>query len=382
MDFQPDRFARQDRTGLAAAFDDDELSHEDTMRTFTAYCACEAHGTLLPKQFERRELRADDVAIDIAYCGVCHSDVHQVNNDWNNTVYPCVPGHEIVGHVTAVGPAVTRYTVGDRVAVGCMVDSCGECEACRQGQEQHCTQGLTATYNGKDRISGENTLGGYADRIVVREKFVLRVPESLDFRHVAPLLCAGITVWTPMREHGVGPGTRVAVVGLGGLGHMGVKLAVALGAQVTVITTSASKTDDALALGAHQVLLSTDQKSMMAALNGFDFILDTIPTRHNVNPYLMLLARHGALVVVGAIDLLEPVHGGLLIRNNRKLAGSLIGGLPATQDLLDFCAVHQVLPDCELIAMSDINTAYERMQANDVKYRFVVDMASMRHAAA
>ena len=351
------------------------------MRTFTAYCACEAHGTLLPKQFERRELRADDVAIDIAYCGVCHSDVHQVNNDWNNTVYPCVPGHEIVGHVTAVGPAVTRYKPGDRVAVGCMVDSCGDCEACRQGQEQHCTQGLTATYNGKDRVTGENTLGGYADRIVVREKFVLRVPESLDFRHVAPLLCAGITVWTPMREHGVGPGTRVAVVGLGGLGHMGVKLAVALGAQVTVITTSASKTDDALALGAHQVLLSTDQKSMMAALNGFDFILDTIPTRHNVNPYLMLLARHGALVVVGAIDLLEPVHGGLLIRNNRKLAGSLIGGLPATQDLLDFCAVHQVLPDCELIAMSDINTAYARMQANDVKYRFVVDMASMRHAA-
>lgn len=351
------------------------------MRTFTAYCACEAHGTLLPKQFERRELRADDVAIDIAYCGVCHSDVHQVNNDWNNTVYPCVPGHEIVGHVTAVGPAVTRYKPGDRVAVGCMVDSCGECEACLQGQEQHCTQGLTATYNGKDRVTGENTLGGYADRIVVREKFVLRVPESLDFRHVAPLLCAGITVWTPMREHGVGPGTRVAVVGLGGLGHMGVKLAVALGAQVTVITSSASKTDDALALGAHQVLLSTDQKSMMAALNGFDFILDTIPTRHNVNPYLMLLARHGALVVVGAIDLLEPVHGGLLIRNNRKLAGSLIGGLPATQDLLDFCAVHQVLPDCELIAMSDINTAYARMQANDVKYRFVVDMASMRHAA-
>ena len=351
------------------------------MRTFTAYCACEAHGTLLPKQFERRELRADDVAIDIAYCGVCHSDVHQVNNDWNNTVYPCVPGHEIVGHVTAVGPAVTRYKPGDRVAVGCMVDSCGDCEACRQGQEQHCTQGLTATYNGKDRVTGENTLGGYANRIVVREKFVLRVPESLDFRHVAPLLCAGITVWTPMREHGVGPGTRVAVVGLGGLGHMGVKLAVALGAQVTVITSSASKTDDALALGAHQVLLSTDQKSMMAALNGFDFILDTIPTRHNVNPYLMLLARHGALVVVGAIDLLEPVHGGLLIRNNRKLAGSLIGGLPATQDLLDFCAVHQVLPDCELIAMSDINTAYARMQANDVKYRFVVDMASMRHAA-
>ncbi|MEJ8858808.1 NAD(P)-dependent alcohol dehydrogenase [Variovorax robiniae] len=348
------------------------------MTTFTAFCACEAHGQLMPKLFERRALRADDVAIEIAYCGVCHSDVHQVHNDWKNTVYPCVPGHEIVGHVTAVGPEVTKYKAGDRVAVGCFVDSCGQCESCQLGQEQHCTGGATPTYNGKDRVTGETTLGGYADKIVVREKFVLRVPDALDFQYASPLLCAGITVWTPMREHGVGKGTRVAVVGLGGLGHMGVKLAVALGAQVTVITTSPSKAEDALALGAHKVLLSTDQKAMMASLNAFDFILDTIPKRHDVNPYLMLLGRNGVLCVVGAIDLLDPVHGALLIRNNRRLTGSLIGGLPATQDLLDFCAEHQVLPQCELVDIGDINNAYTRLQANDVKYRFVIDMASMK----
>jgi uncharacterized zinc-type alcohol dehydrogenase-like protein len=303
--------------------------------------------------------------------------VHQVHNDWNNTVYPCVPGHEIVGHVTGIGRAVTRFKVGDRVAVGCMVDSCQECDACQSGQEQHCRQGVTATYNGKDRVNGDNTLGGYSDRIVVREKFVLRVPDALDLSQAAPLLCAGITVWTPMREHGVREGSKVAVVGLGGLGHMGVKLAVALGAEVTVITTSPSKADDARRLGAHKVLMSTDQKAMMGAVNAFDFILDTIPTKHNVNPYLMLLGRQGVLVVVGAIDLLEPVHGGLLIRNNRRLAGSLIGGLPATQELLDFCAAKNVLPDCERIDIRDINKAYQRMVANDVKYRFVIDMATL-----
>jgi len=352
------------------------------MTPFTAYCACEAHGPLVPKLFERRALRPDDVCIAIAYCGVCHSDAHQVHNDWNNTVYPCVPGHEIVGHVTAVGPEVTRYKVGDRVAVGCLVDSCQQCEPCSQGQEQHCQQGPTPTYNGRDRVTGETTYGGYCDHIVVREKFVLRVPDALELESASPLLCAGITVWTPMREHGVGRGSKVAVVGLGGLGHLGVKLAVALGAEVTVITTSAAKADDARSLGAHRVLLSTDQKAMMAAANGFDFILDTIPTRHNVNPYLMLLGRRGALVVVGAIELLEPVHGGLLIRNNRTLAGSLIGGLAATQELLDFCAEHEVLPRCELIDIRDINTAFARMQANDVKYRFVIDMATLQHVQA
>ncbi|MEJ8822606.1 NAD(P)-dependent alcohol dehydrogenase [Variovorax humicola] len=345
------------------------------MTAFTAYCACDAHAPLVPRLFERRELRADDVAIAIHYCGVCHSDAHQIHNDWNNTVYPCVPGHEIVGRVTAVGPEVTRYKVGDRVAVGCLVDSCQQCAPCADGQEQHCQQGPTATYNGKDRITGETTYGGYAERIVVREKFVLRVPDALDPRYAAPLLCAGITVWTPMRQHGVGKGSKVAVIGLGGLGHLGVKLAVALGAEVTVITTSASKAEDARTLGAHHVLLSTDAKAMLAAMNGFDFILDTIPTRHNVNPYLMLLGRQGAMVVVGAIELLEPVHGALLMRNNRSLAGSLIGGIADTQELLDFCAEHQVLPRCEMIAMPEINTAITRMLANDVKYRFVIDMA-------
>jgi uncharacterized zinc-type alcohol dehydrogenase-like protein len=347
------------------------------MTTFKAYCACEAHGPLVPKFFERRALRADDVAIAIAYCGVCHSDAHQVHNDWNNTVYPCVPGHEIVGHVTAVGPEVTKYKVGDRVAVGCLVDSCQQCGPCDEGQEQHCQKGPTATYNGKDRVTGEITYGGYADRIVVREKFVLRVPGALEFKYAAPLLCAGITVWTPMRQHGVGKGSKVAVVGLGGLGHMGVKLAVALGAEVTVITTSPAKAEDARNLGAHHVLLSTDQKAMLAATNAFDFILDTIPTRHNVNPYLMLLGREGALVVVGAIEMLEPVHGALLMRNNRTLAGSLIGGIAETQALLDFCAEHDVLPNCELIDIQDINTAFTRMLANDVKYRFVIDMATL-----
>lgn len=332
---------------------------------------------MTPMRFERRALRADDVAIDIAYCGVCHSDAHQVENDWNNTVFPCVPGHEIVGHVTAVGSDVTKFKVGDRVAVGCLVDSCQHCAPCEEGEEQLCTEGPTATYNGRDRHTGEITYGGYAQHIVVRDRFVLRVPAALDPRFAAPLLCAGITVWTPMRKYGVGPQSKVAVVGLGGLGHLAVKLAAALGAEVTVITSSPGKVDDARALGAHRVLLSSDPKAMQTAANTFDFILDTIPMRHHVNPYLLLLGRNGKLVVVGAIDLLEPVHGGLLMRNNRSLTGSLIGGIQATQDLLDFCAAHAVLPDCEMIDIREINTAFQRMRANDVKYRFVIDMASL-----
>jgi len=351
------------------------------MTTCKAYGACEAHADLTPMHIERRALRADDVAIAIAYCGICHSDAHAVNNDWGTTVYPCVPGHEIVGHVTAVGPDVTRYKVGDRVAVGCMVDSCQDCKPCHHGHEQNCAKGLTATYNGKDRQTGDITLGGYAESIVVREKFVLRVPEALDMPSAGPLLCAGITVWTPLRRHGVGKGSKVAVVGLGGLGHMGVKLAVALGAEVTVITTSASKADDARALGATDVLLSKDPKAMMAAANRFDFILDTIPTKHNVNPYLMLLGRNGVLVLVGALEPLEPIHGALLVMNNRSVSGSLIGSLHDTQELLDFCAEHNVLPSCEMVDVRDINTAFQRMQANDVKYRFVIDMGSLREVA-
>ncbi|MCY1532852.1 putative formaldehyde dehydrogenase AdhA [compost metagenome] len=330
---------------------------------------------------ERRALREDDVAIAIAYCGVCHSDLHAVHNDWGNTLFPCVPGHEIVGHVTAVGPAVTRYQVGDRVAVGCLVDSCQTCAPCHEHQEQLCAKGMTPTYNGKDRITGAITQGGYAEQIVVRERFVLRVPASLDLRFTGPLLCAGITVWSPLRRHGVSHGTRLAVVGLGGLGHMAVKLGVALGAEVTVITTSPAKAEDALALGASQVLLSTEPKAMLAATNAFDVILDTIPTRHDLNPYLMLLGRNGKLVLVGAIEPLEPIHGALLMRNNRAVVGTLIGGVQETQELLDFCGKHQVLPNCEMIAIQQINEAYDRLQKNDVKYRFVIDMATLRDAS-
>jgi len=342
------------------------------------YGVTSATAPLAPITFERRALRPDDVAIDIAYCGVCHSDAHQAHNDWGNTVYPCVPGHEIVGHVTAIGSSVKKFKVGDTVAVGCLVDSCMECAACHDGYEQGCEKGPVATYNGKDRHTGEITYGGYSNHIVVRDHFVCRVPEKLDIRYAAPLLCAGITCWTPLRQWNVGKGSKVGVVGLGGLGHMGVKLAAALGAEVTMITTTASKGEDARKLGARHVLLSTDQKAMAAAMNSFDFILNTIPVKHNANPYLMLLGRKGVMVIVGALEPLEPIHGGLLMRNTRAVAGSAIGGLPDTQELLDFCAEHNILPECEMISMQDINKAYERMEHNDVKYRFVIDMASLK----
>ncbi|MFT0520136.1 NAD(P)-dependent alcohol dehydrogenase [Pseudomonas faucium] len=348
------------------------------MTTCLGYAAHDAHSPLTPFRFERRALRADDVAIAIAYCGVCHSDAHQVHNDWNNTLYPIVPGHEIVGHVTAVGSGVSRFKVGDPVAVGCQVDSCMQCAPCHDHQEQLCAHGPTPTYNGKDRHTGDTTYGGYAEHIVVREQFVLRMPQRLDPRYAAPLLCAGITVWNPMRRYNVGKGTKMAVVGLGGLGHLAVKLGVALGAEVTVITSSPGKAEDARALGAKHVLLSRDSAAMAAAANAFAFIIDTIPSRHDVNPYLMLLGREGVMVLVGAIEPLEPIHGGLLIRNNRTLAGSLIGGIQAIQELLAFCAEHQVLPSCEMIGIQDINQAFERLQHNDVKYRFVIDMASLR----
>jgi len=351
------------------------------MTTCLGFAAHSADSPLAPFRFERRALRADDIAISIAYCGVCHTDAHQVHNDWNNTVYPIVPGHEIVGHVTAVGSNVSRFKVGDRVAVGCQVDSCLQCAPCAEHQEQLCIHGPTTTYNGKDRHTGDITYGGYAEHIVVREQFVLRMPDSLDPRFAAPLLCAGITVWNPMRRYNVGKGSKIAVVGLGGLGHVAVKLAAALGAEVTVITTSAGKIDDAIALGAHHVLLSSDTAAMAAAANGFEFIIDTIPKRHDVNPYLMLLGREGVLVLVGAIEPLEPIHGGLLIRNNRSLVGSLIGGIQAIQELLDFCAEHQVLPSCEMIDIKDINKAFDRLQRNDVKYRFVIDMTTLRDVA-
>ena len=337
---------------------------------------------LAPFAFERRALRPDDVQIAISYCGVCHSDLHQARNDWKNSVYPVVPGHEIVGRVTAIGPEVTKFTVGQAVAVGCMVDSCLVCDQCSAGCEQYCVGGCTTTYNGRDRRTRDHTLGGYADHIVVRQEFVLRLPDGLDPARAAPLLCAGITTWSPLRHWKVGPGAKLGVVGLGGLGHMGVKLGVGLGADLTVITTSPSKQDDALALGAHAVLLSTDKDAMKAASRGFDFILDTVPVAHDVGPYLRLLKPNGAHVVVGAIDMLPQFHTGLLLGGRKTLSGSAIGGIAETQEMLDFCAERNILPLCETIPIQDINHAYERMERRDVKYRFVIDMASLKREKA
>lgn len=341
------------------------------------YAATAADSGMAPFPFDRRALRPDDVKIAILYCGVCHSDLHQARNDWGGTVYPCCPGHEIVGRVAAVGPRVRKFKEGDLAAVGCLVDSCMDCDQCRKGEEQLCRGRATGTYNGKDRVTGETTYGGYSDHIVVREAFVLKVPDSLDVTRVAPLLCAGITTYSPLKTWKAGPGTRLGVAGLGGLGHMAVKFGVAMGCEVTVITGSESKRADALALGAHRVLLSGDRDAMKEARNGFDLIIDTIPVAHRLQPYLPLLDIDGSLVIVGAIDELPPFHSGLLLGGRRRVSGSPIGGIAETQEMLDFCAEHSVLPECEMIAIQDINHAYERMERSDVKYRFVIDMASL-----
>jgi len=346
------------------------------------YSAKDSSSPLAPFSFERRALRPDDVRIDILYCGVCHSDLHTARNDWGGTVYPCCPGHEIVGRVSAVGPQVGKFREGDLAAVGCLVDSCMTCDQCLKGEEQLCRSRATGTYNGRDRITGELTFGGYSDHIVVREAFVLRVPESLDVTRVAPLLCAGITSYSPLRKWNAGPGTRVGVAGLGGLGHMAVKLGAAMGCEVTVITGSPSKEADALALGAQRVLLSGDREAMKAAASSFDLIIDTIPVAHKLQPYLPLLDVDGTLVIVGAIADLPPFHSGLLLGGRRRVSGSPIGGIAETQEMLDFCAERGVLPECETIAIHQINHAYERMERSDVKYRFVIDMASLTTAAA
>lgn len=339
------------------------------------YAAQNAGAPLAPFNFQRRALRPNDVAMQILYCGVCHSDLHQARNDWGASRYPMVPGHEIVGRVTAVGAEVTRYKVGDAVAVGCMVDSCQECDQCRKGEEQMCREHNTQTYNGVDRISKEATQGGYSKHLVVREEFVLRVPDGLDLSKAAPLLCAGITTYSPLRTWNVGPGSRVGVIGLGGLGHMAVKLAVGLGAIVSVLSRSADKTADALALGADRLIVSSDPAAMAKAQSSFDLIIDTIPVRHDVSPYMPLLDVDCTLVgQVGPID--EQLTLPMLL-GRRRLAGSPIGGIAQTQEMLDFCARKNILPDCEMIAMQDINHAFERMERADVRYRFVIDMASL-----
>ena len=346
------------------------------------YAAAAIGANLEPMPFKRRELRPEDVAIEILYCGVCHSDLHQVRNDWRSSKYPMVPGHEIIGRVTAVGAAVGKFKLGDAVGVGCLVDSCLSCDQCRKGEEQLCRARATQTYNDSDRQTGEPTFGGYSQAIVVREEFVLKVSEDVDLERVAPLLCAGITTYSPLKRWNAGPGTRLGVVGLGGLGHMAVKLGVALGCEVTVITTSESKSADAHALGAHQVLVSKDDEAMQSASSSMDLIIDTVPVAHDLAPYIKLLDIDGSVVIVGAIDMLPSFHSGLLLGGRKRVSGSPIGGVAETQELLDLCAEKGIYADCETIAMQDIGAAYARMDKSDVKYRFVIDMATLAKETA
>jgi len=346
--------------------------------TTRSYAAVSPTSPLAPYRFERRSPRQDDVTIAILYCGVCHSDLHTARNDWGWTSYPIVPGHEIIGRVTAVGAKVSKYKVGDHVGVGCMVDSCGSCPACAADHEQHCAES-TYTYGGTDRHDGQRTQGGYSEQIVVAEKFVLRIPDGLDLKGAAPLLCAGITTWSPLRNWNVGPGSRVAVVGLGGLGHMAIKLARALGAEVTLFTRSPGKEEDARRLGADRIVLSTDAAQMAAVAGRFDLIVDTVPYVHDTNPYIPTLKFKGTLVLVGYLGPLEPpLNSTALVIGGKAVAGSLIGGIAATQEMLDFCGEHGITSDIEMIAIQNINEAYERMQKSDVKYRFVIDMASLK----
>ncbi len=348
------------------------------MNPTIAYGAQSATSPLAPVRIERRAPGPDDVQIDILYCGVCHSDLHTARNEWKNTIYPSVPGHEIVGRVTAVGAQVSRFKPGDLAGVGCMVDSCQHCASCADDLEQYCESGFTGTYNGPV-FGGDNTYGGYSARIVVRQKFVLRI--SHDEKHlaaVAPLLCAGITTYSPLRQWNVQPGQKVGVVGLGGLGHMAVKIAAAMGAKVVLFTTSARKAEDAKRMGASEVVLSTDPDAMAAQQSSFDFILNTVAAQHDLDPFINLLKRDCTMTLVGAPEHSHPspnVFG--LIFKRRRLGGSLIGGIRETQEMLDFCAKHGIVSDIETIAMKDINTAYERMLKSDVKYRFVIDMATL-----
>ncbi|MBD9482315.1 NAD(P)-dependent alcohol dehydrogenase [Pseudomonas sp. PDM14] len=346
------------------------------------YAAQNPGTPLAPFQFQRRAVGANDVQIDILFCGVCHSDLHTARNEWNNTLYPSVPGHEIVGKVRAVGSNVSAFKVGDIAGVGCMVDSCQSCPSCAEGLEQYCESGFTGTYNGPV-FGGENTFGGYSDNVVVDQKFVLRISHTGNFAAVAPLLCAGITTYSPLRQWNVQPGHKVGVVGLGGLGHMGVKIAAAMGAHVVLFTTSPNKREDALRLGAAEVVVSKNPDEMAAHANSFDFILNTVAAPHNLDAFLGLLKRDATMTLVGAPDSPHPSPEVFsLIFKRRRLAGSLIGGIAETQEMLDFCAAHGIVSDIEMIPIQGINQAYERMLKSDVKYRFVIDMASLKDDAS
>ena len=346
-----------------------------------AYAAHDAESSFAPFDFQRRDPGPRDVAIDILFCGVCHSDLHTARGEWGGTLYPCVPGHEIVGRVSAVGSGVTDLAVGDIAGVGCMVDSCQDCPSCDAGEEQYCEKtGFVGTYNGPDKHLGGHTFGGYSDHIVVDRDFVLKVGhDEKDLAAVAPLLCAGITTYSPLKHWKVGPGQKVGIVGLGGLGHMGVKIAAAMGAEVHVFSTSPNKRDDAKRLGATDLIVSKDADAMAAHAGSFDFILNTVAASHDLNPFLALLKRDGTMTLVGVPEEPHPaLNVGTLVFGRRSLAGSLIGGIAETQEMLDFCRDHNLVSDVEMIDIQDIDTAYERMVKSDVKYRFVIDMASLK----
>lgn len=350
------------------------------MESTRAFSATSATSTLSAATIQRRETTAHDVQIKILFCGVCHSDLHQARNEWRDampTLYPCVPGHEIVGRVTKVGSAVTKFKTGDLAAIGCLVDSCGECPACKANEELYCQKMATFTYNSPDPHTGGHTLGGYSERIVVDERFALRIPANLDLAGVAPLLCAGITTYSPLRHWNVGPGQKVGVVGLGGLGHMAVKFAKAFGAEVVLFTTSPNKLKDGLRLGASQVVVSKDSTQMKPHTGTFDFILDTASADHDVNEYISLLKRDGTLCLVGSPEKPLAVASFSLLFGRKRLAGSAIGGIEETQAMLDFCGKHGITADIELIPIQKVNEAYERLLKSDVKYRFVIDMASL-----
>ncbi|HEY4414239.1 MAG TPA: NAD(P)-dependent alcohol dehydrogenase [Verrucomicrobiae bacterium] len=348
------------------------------MSNAKAYSAQSATSLLDLATIKRREPTPQDVQIQILFCGVCHTDLHIARNDWKGSTYPVVPGHEIVGKVTAVGAQVKKFKIGDTVGVGCMVDSCRTCDNCKEGFEQFCEKGAIFTYNAPDKHLGGMTFGGYSESVVVDEAFVVTIPKNLDLAAAAPLLCAGITTYSPLRHHKAGPGKKVGIVGLGGLGHMGVKLARAFGAHVVVFTTSASKVQDALRLGAHEVVNSKNADEMAKHANSFHFILDTVAAKHDINAYLQLLKRDGTLTQVGVPAEPLDVQVFNLILNRRSFTGSLIGGVAETQEMLDFCGQHNIASDIELIPIQKINDAYERLLKSDVKYRFVIDMASLK----
>lgn len=343
-----------------------------------AYAAYNATDPLAPFEFDRREPRPDDVQIDILYCGVCHSDLHQARDEWSGSIFPMVPGHEIVGRVVRMGSSVTKFREGDLAGVGVMVDSCRNCKNCRRDLENYCVEGMTGTYNSMERDGTTVAQGGYATQIVVNEHYVHRISESLDLKGVGPLLCAGITTWSPLRYAGVTAGMKVGVIGLGGLGHMGVKFAASFGAEVTVLSTSPSKEEDAKRLGAHRFLLTPDAEAMKANASYFDVILNTISANHDYGPYLDLLDLNGKMLVVGLPSKHPEVNTFSLINNRRSIIGSMIGGMKETQEMLDYCAEKNIVADVEVIPIQYISTAYERMLQGDVKYRFVIDIASLK----